>query len=369
MAALWAHPVPAHQRPGRSYRPADRFFGAHCPQHTAILAARDRHHQIVDPWAGSYYVETLTDELVKRAWGHIRESKTGRHGQGDGDRPAQNAHRRSGRRRQARIDSKQETIVGVNKYRLDREAPIEILEVDNTTVREQQIARLHALRAERDSAAVEAALSKLASVAETGEGNLLELSIEAARAQATLGEISSTLEKVWGRHKAVIRSIAGVYRSEYGEEDEISRVRQMTDEFATVEGRRPRILVAKMGQDGHDRGAKVIATAFADLGFDVDIGPLFQTPEEVARQAMENDVHVIGVSSLAAGHKTLLPQLVAELERLGRADIMVVIGGVIPAQDYEFLYSHGAAAIFGPGTVIPVAAQKILVELGKRLGH
>jgi methylmalonyl-CoA mutase len=326
--------------------------------------------RIVDPWGGSYLVETLTDELVKRAWGHIREiDKLGGMAKALETGLPKMRIEEAAARRQARIDSKQETIVGVNKYRLDREAPIEILEVDNTTVREQQIARLHALRAERDSAAVEAALSKLASVAETGEGNLLELSIEAARAQATLGEISSTLEKVWGRHKAVIRSIAGVYRSEYGEEDEISRVRQMTDEFATVEGRRPRILVAKMGQDGHDRGAKVIATAFADLGFDVDIGPLFQTPEEVARQAMENDVHVIGVSSLAAGHKTLLPQLVAELERLGRADIMVVIGGVIPAQDYEFLYSHGAAAIFGPGTVIPVAAQKILVELGKRLGH
>jgi methylmalonyl-CoA mutase len=326
--------------------------------------------RIVDPWGGSYLVETLTDELVKRAWGHNREiDKLGGMAKALETGLPKMRIEEAAARRQARIDSKQETIVGVNKYRLDREAAIDILEVDNTAVREQQITRLRALRAERDNTAVESALARLASAAADGEGNLLELSIEAARAQATLGEISSTLEQVWGRHKAVIRSIAGVYRSEYGEEDEIGRVRQMTDEFETIEGRRPRILVAKMGQDGHDRGAKVIATAFADLGFDVDIGPLFQTPEEVARQAMENDVHVIGVSSLAAGHKTLLPQLVAELERLGRADIMAVIGGVIPAQDYEFLYSHGAAAIFGPGTVIPVAAQKILVELGKRLGH
>ena len=205
--------------------------------------------------------------------------------------------------------------------------------------------------------------------AATGEGNLLELAVVAARARATLGEISGALERVWGRHKAVIRSISGVYRAEYGEDEEIAGVRRLTDDFAAVEGRRPRILVAKMGQDGHDRGAKVIATAFADLGFDVDIGPLFQTPEEVARQAMENDVHAVGVSSLAAGHKTLVPQLATELERLGRGDIMIVVGGVIPAQDYDFLYAHGAAAIFGPGTVIPVAAGKIVGELKKRLGH
>jgi methylmalonyl-CoA mutase len=326
--------------------------------------------QIVDPWGGSYLVETLTDELVKRAWDHIREidSLGGMAKALETGLPKMRIEEASARR-QARIDSKQETIVGVNKYRLEREEAIDILEVDNTAVREQQIARLQALRAERDPNVVAEALARLTAAAASGEGNLLELSVDAARARATLGEISDALEHVWGRHKAVIRSIAGVYRSEYGEEEEVARVRRMTDEFAAVEGRRPRILVAKMGQDGHDRGAKVIATAFADLGFDVDIGPLFQTPDEVARQAMENDVHVVGVSSLAAGHKTLLPQLVTELERLGRGDIMVVIGGVIPAQDYEFLYTHGAAAIFGPGTVIPVAAQKILVELGKRLGH
>jgi methylmalonyl-CoA mutase len=272
-------------------------------------------------------------------------------------------------RRQARIDSKQETIVGVNRYRLAQEAPIDILEVDNSAVREEQVARLRALRATRDETAVSAALSALTGAAESGGGNLLELSVAAARVRATLGEISAALEQVWGRHRAVIRSISGVYRSEYGEQDDIARVRALTDAFAAVEGRRPRILVAKMGQDGHDRGAKVLATAYADLGFDVDIGPLFQTPEEVARQAMENDVHIVGASSLAAGHKTLLPQLVAELERLGRGDIMVVIGGVIPAQDYQFLYDHGAAAVFGPGTVIPAAAETMLVELGRRLGH
>ncbi len=326
--------------------------------------------QIVDPWGGSYLVETLTDELTRRAMAHIREidGLGGMTKALETGLPKMRIEEASARR-QARIDSKAETIVGVNKYRLAREAPIDILEVDNTAVREQQIARLNELRAGRDETVVEHTLDALTQAAATGEGNLLELAVDAARARATLGEISGALERVWGRHKAVIRSIAGVYRAEYGDDEGIVQVRRMTDEFAEVEGRRPRILVAKMGQDGHDRGAKVIATAYADLGFDVDIGPLFQTPEEVARQAMENDVHVVGVSSLAAGHKTLVPQLAAELERLGRDDIMIVVGGVIPAQDYEFLYAHGAAAIFGPGTVIPVAAGKIVGELGRRLGH
>jgi methylmalonyl-CoA mutase len=326
--------------------------------------------QIVDPWGGSYLVETLTSELARRAWGHIQEID----GLGGMAKALETGLPKmrieeAAARRQARIDSKQETIVGVNRYRLAQEAPIDILEVDNSAVREEQVARLRTLRAARDETAVEAALSALTGAAESGQGNLLELSVAAARVRATLGEISAALEQVWGRHRAVIRSISGVYRNEYGEQGDIARVRAMTDTFAAVEGRRPRILVAKMGQDGHDRGAKVLATAYADLGFDVDIGPLFQTPEEVARQAMENDVHVVGASSLAAGHKTLLPQLVAELQRLGRPDIMVVIGGVIPAQDYQFLYDHGAAAVFGPGTVIPAAAETILVELGRRLGH
>jgi methylmalonyl-CoA mutase len=272
-------------------------------------------------------------------------------------------------RRQALIDSGKETIVGVNRYRLPEEAPLEILEVDNTAVRESQIRRLEELRGQRDEARVEATLAGITRAAESGEGNLLERAVEAARARATLGEISDAMEAVFGRHRAVTRSISGVYSSEFGDTDEMQRVRRMADSFAEVEGRRPRILVAKMGQDGHDRGAKVIATAFADMGFDVDIGPLFQTPAETARQAVENDVHVVGMSSLAAGHKTLLPQLREALDDLGRPDIMVVIGGVIPAQDYAYLREHGASAIFGPGTVVPVAAQKVLEELDARLEH
>ena len=323
--------------------------------------------QIVDPWGGSYMVETLTAELARRAWAHITEidSLGGMAKALESGLPKMRIEEAAARR-QARIDSGQETIVGVNKFRLDQEAPIDILEVDNSAVREQQVARLAEVRAGRDAEAATHALDALTQAAATGEGNLLALAVDAARARATLGEISGALESVWGRHKAVIRSIAGVYRAEYGHsdnDDAIGRVRRMADDFAAAEGRRPRILVAKMGQDGHDRGAKVIATAFADLGFDVDIGPLFQTPDEVARQAMENDVHVVGVSSLAAGHKTLLPQLAAELAALGRDDILIVIGGVIPAQDYDYLYAHGAAAIFGPGTVIPVAAEKILGRL------
>ena len=324
--------------------------------------------RVADPWGGSYYVEALTDGLIKRAWAHIQEIEDlgGMAKALETGLPKMRIEEAAARR-QAHIDSGQETLVGVNKYRLNHEDPLEILEVDNSAVRESQIARLQQLRAERDDAAVSASLNALTYSAETGEGNLLQLALDAARVRASLGEISDALEKVWGRHKAVIRSIAGVYSAEFGAEQEIERVRRMADEFERQEGRRPRIMIAKMGQDGHDRGAKVIATAFADLGFDVDIGPLFQTPDEVARQAMENDVHVIGMSSLAAGHKTLLPQLIDELKKLKREDIMVVVGGVIPAQDYQYLYEHGAAAIFGPGTVIPVAAQKVLEALNERL--
>ena len=326
--------------------------------------------QIVDPWGGSYLVETLTDELARRASAHIREiDELGGMAKALETGLPKMRIEEAAARRQARIDSKAETIVGVNKYRPASEAPIDILEVDNTAVREQQIARLAEVRAGRDDDDVRHALHALTHAAAVGEGNLLELAVDAARARATLGEISDALERVWGRHKAGVRSVGGVYRAEYGDDEEIAHARKLADDFAAVEGRRPRILVAKMGQDGHDRGAKVIATAFADLGFDVDIGPLFQTPEEVARQAMENDVHVVGVSSLAAGHKTLVPQLAAELDRLGRGDIMIVVGGVIPAQDYEFLRANGASAVFGPGTVIPVAAGKIVEELGRRLGH
>jgi len=324
---------------------------------------------VTDPWGGSYYVEALTNALMNRAWEHIQEIESlgGMTKAIDAGVPKLRIEEASARR-QAHIDSGQELIVGVNRYRLDKEAPIEILEVDNSAVREAQIKRLETLRANRDEAKTQATLNAITQAAETGEGNLLALAIDAARARASLGEISEAMEKVFGRHKAVIRSIAGVYSSEFGDTEGITTTRRMADEFEAREGRRPRILIAKMGQDGHDRGAKVIATAFADLGFDVDIGPLFQTPEETARQAVENDVHVIGMSSLAAGHKTLLPQLVAELAKFGREDIMVVAGGVIPAQDYEYLRQHGAAAIFGPGTVIPVAAQKVIEEINRRLG-
>jgi methylmalonyl-CoA mutase len=323
---------------------------------------------VLDPWGGSYYVEALTNDLAHRAWGYIEEvEKLGGMAKAIETGLPKMRIEEAAARRQAHIDSGKETIVGVNKYRLLKEDPLEILEVDNSAVRQSQIQRLERLRAERDESKVTATLDALTKCAETKEGNLLELAVDAARARASLGEISLALEKVFGRHKAIVRSISGVYRSEFGEKDEMLTVRKLTDDFAQREGRRPRILVAKMGQDGHDRGAKVISTAFADMGFDVDIGALFQTPEEVARQAVENDVHVVGMSSLAAGHKTLLPQLIEELKKLGREDIMVVAGGVIPAQDYEYLREHGATAIFGPGTVIPIAAQKILQELNQRL--
>jgi methylmalonyl-CoA mutase len=324
--------------------------------------------RVADPWGGSYYVEALTNELVKRAWENIQEVREmgGMTKAIEAGLPKMRIEEAAARR-QAHIDSGRETLVGVNRYRLDKEDALDILEVDNTAVRVAQLERLRKLREIRDETKVNATLQAITHAAETGTGNLLELAVEAAKARASLGEISQAMEKVFGRHQAVIRAISGVYSSEYRSEAAINEVRQMADEFAQREGRRPRLMVAKMGQDGHDRGAKVISTAFADLGFDVDIGPLFQTPDEVARQAVENDVHVVGVSSLAAGHKTLLPQLIEELRKLGRDDIVVVIGGVIPAQDYEFLNEQGAAAIFGPGTVIPVAAKKVLQEINERV--
>ncbi|MBD8070376.1 methylmalonyl-CoA mutase [Bacillus sp. PS06] len=323
----------------------------------------------IDPWAGSYFVETLTAQLVERAWKHIGEiEELGGMAKAIETGLPKMRIEEAAARRQAKIDSGSETIIGVNKYRLANEEPIDILSIDNTEVRFKQIANLERLRATRDNQKVREALEKITIATERKQGNLLELAIEAARARASLGEISDAIEKVARRHKAVIRSISGVYQAEYDDQKEILEVRRITDEFHKQEGRRPRILVAKMGQDGHDRGAKIIATAFADLGFDVDIGPLFQTAEETAKQAVENDVHVIGMSSLAAGHKTLLPQLMTELKRLGREDIIVVIGGVIPAQDYDFLYKNGAAAIFGPGTVIPVAARKVMEEIKAVIG-
>ena len=318
----------------------------------------------IDPWAGSYYVESLTNELVHKGWALIQEieSMGGMAKAIETGLPKMRIEEAAART-QARIDSGVQTIVGVNKYRLPKEDPIDILEIDNTAVRNEQIAALKELRANRDEEKVQSCLEAITNATESGEGNLLALALEAARARASLGEISFAVEKVCGRHKAVIRSISGVYSSEYEDDDVIKEVRQMADDFEELEGRRPRIMIAKMGQDGHDRGAKVIATSFADMGFDVDIGPLFQTPEETAQDAVDNDVHIVGFSSLAAGHKTLLPQLVEELNKRGRGDILVAIGGVIPAQDYEFLREHGAVAIFGPGTVLPVAAKKLLETL------
>jgi methylmalonyl-CoA mutase len=325
---------------------------------------------VIDPWAGSYYVEKLTDELVNRAWTHIEEIE-GLGGMAKAIETGLPKMRieEAAARRQAQIDSGKEVIIGVNRYRLEKEEAIDILDIDNTAVRLKQIEKLNVLKANRDDKKVEETLTALTKAAETGKYNLLELAVKAARERATLGEISDAIEKVANRHKAVIHAISGVYSKAFSNEEEILTVKEMSDEFLKNEGRRPRILIAKMGQDGHDRGAKVIATAFADLGFDVDIGPLFQTPEETALQAIENDVHVIGMSSLAAGHKTLLPQLVAELKKLGREDILVVIGGVIPAQDYQFLYDNGAVAIFGPGTVIPIAAQKVIKSIYLQLGY
>ena len=324
--------------------------------------------KVIDPWGGSYYVEALTDELIRRAWAHIQEVESlgGMAKAIDTGLPKMRIEEAAARR-QAHIDSGNEKIVGINYFPLEKEDPLDILGVDNTAVRQAQIARLEKLRAGRDPEKVRQCLDAITHAMESGEGNLLELSVEAARARASLGEISFAIEKVCGRHKAVIRSISGVYSSEFADDEVIKEVRQMTDDFEKREGRRPRIMVAKMGQDGHDRGAKVVATAYADMGFDVDVGPLFQTPAETAQDAVDNDVHIVGMSSLAAGHKTLLPQLVEELKKRGRGDIMVVAGGVIPAQDYQFLYDHGAACIFGPGTVIPAAAREMLQVLNKRL--
>lgn len=337
-------------------------FSARIARNTQIYLQEETNIcRSVDPWAGSYYVEYLTDRLARRAWELIQEVEElgGMAKAIDTGLPKMRIEEAAARK-QARIDSGQDVIVGVNKYKVEEESEIEILEIDNTQVRKSQIERLEKLKNERDEAAVKEALDAITHSAETGEGNLLELSVEAARRRATLGEISFACEKVFGRYKAAIRTISGVYSSELSEDTSFNKARELSDKFDALEGRRPRILVAKMGQDGHDRGAKVIATSFADLGFDVDIGPLFQTPIEAVRQAVEHDVHVIGVSSLAAGHKTLVPELVDELSKLGRGDIMVVIGGVIPKKDYDYLYDAGVTAIFGPGTVISDAAQNIL---------
>jgi methylmalonyl-CoA mutase len=315
----------------------------------------------VDPWAGSYYVETLTKEIAEKAWAHIEEiEEMGGMSKAIETGLPKMRIEEAAARKQARIDSHKDVIVGVNKFKLDKEDPIDTLDVDNQAVRVAQLKRLAKLRTNRNEEDVQQALNAITEAAESGNGNLLALAVDAAQKRASLGEISDACEKIYGRYKAVIRSISGVYSSEAGQEGAFVEAHKLADEFAEMEGRRPRIMIAKMGQDGHDRGAKVVATGYADIGFDVDIGPLFQTPSEAAKQAVENDVHILGVSSLAAGHKTLVPQVVAELKKLGREDIMVIVGGVIPHQDYQFLYDAGVVAIFGPGTVISEAGVKML---------
>jgi methylmalonyl-CoA mutase len=344
-------------------------FSARIARNTQIYLQEETEiTHMVDPWAGSYYVERLTHELVHAAWALIEEVELlgGMAKAIETGLPKMRIEEAAARK-QARIDSGKDIIVGVNAYHPREETQIPVLDIDNTAVRESQIKRLNRLKLERDNIAVRAALDSLQTSAATGSGNLLEYAVEAARKRATLGEISSALEKHWGRYQATTRTIAGIYSAESGSAEEFQKATQMAAAFEKDEGRRPRILVAKMGQDGHDRGSKVIATAFADVGFDVDIGPLFQTPLEVARHAVENDVHVVGVSSLAAGHKTLVPQLIEALRTFDRDDILVVVGGVIPPQDYEFLYQAGAIAVFGPGTVIPMAAQQILEILRNSL--
>lgn len=325
---------------------------------------------VVDPWGGSYYVEKLTDELMEKAWELVEEIEDlGGMAKAIETGVPKLKIEEAAAKRQAQIDSKTEIIIGMNKFQLDVEEPIDILDIDNTVVKEKQIARIEHVKAHRDESKVQHTLAAIIEAAKTGRQNLLSCAIDAARARATIGEISDAIESVCGRHKAVIQAVSGVYSSNFSNQEEIESVQQMTEEFLENEGRRPRIMIAKMGQDGHDRGAKVVASSYADLGFDVDIGPLFQTPAETAKQAVENDVHVIGVSSLAAGHKTLVPELQAELKKLGREDILMIIGGVIPAQDYEELYQMGVVAIFGPGTVIPVAAQKIIDAIYISLGY
>lgn len=369
LAAAFGHTQSLHTNALDEALALPTDFSARIARNTQIYLQQETGiTHAIDPWAGSFYVERLTHELMHAAWELIEEiEKLGGMTKAIETGIPKMRIEEAAARRQACIDSGKDVIVGVNAWVAPEEPQIPILEIDNAAVRASQVKRLEQLKRERDPEALRHALCGLENCARTGEGNLLECAVEAARARATLGEISLALERVWGRYRAVARTIAGVYSAESGNREEFKTARRMVLEFEEGEGRRPRILVAKMGQDGHDRGAKVIATAFADMGFDVDIGPLFQTPDEVARFAMESDVHVVGVSSLAAGHKTLVPQLIGELHKLGRDDILVVVGGVIPPQDYQFLYDAGVVGIFGPGTVIPIAAQQILRALGGRL--
>ena len=337
-------------------------FSARIARNTQIYIQEETYiTKEIDPWAGSYYVETLTNELANKAWALIEEVKNmGGMAKAIETGLPKLRIEEAAARTQARIDSGTQVIVGVNKYRLEKEDPIDILEVDNTVVREQQVSRLSQLSGKRDNEAVKKALEAITECARTKKGNLLDLAIKAASVRATLGEISDACEEIAGRYKAIIRTISGVYSSENKQDPDFMRATELAEQFAKKEGRRPRIMIAKMGQDGHDRGAKVVATGYADCGFDVDMGPLFQTPAEAAREAVENDVHVLGVSSLAAGHKTLVPQVIEELKQLGRPDILVIAGGVIPAQDYDFLYKAGVTAVFGPGTSVSKAACQIL---------
>ena len=337
-------------------------FSARIARNTQLyLQEETKITKTVDPWAGSYYVESLTNEITENAWKLIEEvEELGGMTKAIESGIPKLRIEEAAARKQARIDSGQDIIVGVNQYRLEKEDPLQILDVDNQMVRKQQLEQLDRIKATRDTEKVQNSLKKLTLCAQTGEGNLLEIAVEAARNRTTLGEISDALEAVFGRYKAQIKSFSGVYSKEIKDDKSFEEAKKLADAFAVKEGRRPRIMIAKMGQDGHDRGAKVVATGYADVGFDVDIGPLFQTPAEAAKQAVENDVHILGVSSLAAGHKTLVPQVIEELKKYGREDIMVVVGGVIPAQDYQFLFDAGAVAVFGPGTKISEAAIKIL---------
>lgn len=340
-------------------------FSARIARNTQLVLQQETGiTQVVDPWGGSLYVEYLTDQLVQRAWSLIEEVEEmgGMANAIEAGLPKLRIEEAAAKK-QARIDSGKDIIVGVNRYQVDESTEIDLLEVDNQSVRESQIQRLNEIKGNRNQSEVDQALNLITQAAESGKGNLLELAVDAARKRATLGEISLAMESAFGRHKAQTQSISGVYASEVKNQDSFKKALELSDKFASLEGRRPRILVAKMGQDGHDRGAKVIATGFADLGFDVDIGPLFQTPQEVAEQAVENDVHIVGASSLAAGHKTLIPQLIQALRELGRPDIMVVAGGVIPVKDYDFLKNEGVSAVFGPGTVLSEAAIEVLQKL------
>jgi methylmalonyl-CoA mutase len=367
MAAVMGHTQSLHTNALDEAIALPTDFSARIARNTQLVLQHETNiTKVVDPWGGSYHIEKLTHELAHKAWSLIEEVE-GLGGMAKAIETGLPKMRieEAAARKQARIDAGLDVIVGVNRYQSTDKTHFEILDVDNTKVRNQQLERLKKLKAERDPQKVEAALTALTEAAQTGKGNLLELAVNAAEVRCTLGEISSALEEVYGRYKARIRSVAGVYSKEIKMDEDFKKARALSDAFAEKDGRRPRIMVAKIGQDGHDRGAKIIATSFADLGFDVDIGPLFQTPAEAARQAMENDVHILGVSSLAAGHKTLVPQVIAELKKLGREDIMVVAGGVIPQQDYDFLYKEGVSFIFGPGTVISKSAIDILNALIK----